>query len=57
MGCITLNYTKWILGVFYVVFAYVDACILKVKSALSYHKAHSWYKYCVREKLTKVSSE
>jgi hypothetical protein len=32
MGCITLKYTKWILGVFYVVFAYGDAGFLKVKS-------------------------
>jgi len=24
--------------------AYVDAGLLKVRSAVSYHKAHSWYK-------------
>jgi len=41
MGCITLKYTKWNLGVFYIVFAHVVAGLLKVKSALSYHKAHS----------------
>jgi len=43
----TLKYTKWFLWVFYVVFAYVDASLLKVKSAVSCHRAHSWYKYCV----------
>jgi len=31
----TLKYTKWNLGVFYIVFAFVDAGILKVKSAVS----------------------
>jgi hypothetical protein len=57
MGCITLKYTKWILGVCYVVFAYVDAVLLKAMYHMSYHKAHSWYMYCVREKSAKVSSD
>jgi len=41
MGCVTLKYTKWILGVFLCCVAYVDAGLLKVKSAVSYCKAHS----------------
>jgi len=41
MGCVTLKYTELIIGVFYVVFTYGDAGLLKDKSTVSYHKAHS----------------